>query len=111
LNKKVFSVFPPCVIVVANHNPAKTGTEAVGKLSGFIAAIRRCVSDALALIVFAVAMAIAPICALAAPYADFVIDARTGEVLAPDQRRCAAAPGVADQDDDAVYRVSGHRAG
>jgi D-alanyl-D-alanine carboxypeptidase len=50
-------------------------------LSGFIAAIRRCVSDALALIVFAVAMAIAPICALAAPYADFVIDARTGEVL------------------------------
>ena len=50
-------------------------------MSGFIAAIRRCVSDALALIVFAIAMAIAPICALAAPYADFVIDARTGEVL------------------------------
>jgi D-alanyl-D-alanine carboxypeptidase len=50
-------------------------------LSGFIAAIRRCVSDALALIIFAVAMAIAPVCALAAPYADFVIDARTGEVL------------------------------
>ena len=50
-------------------------------MSGFIAAIRRCVSDALALIIFAVAMAIAPVCALAAPYADFVIDARTGEVL------------------------------
>ena len=45
------------------------------------APIRRCISHAWAVIILALGLALLPLAALAAPYADFVIDARTGEVL------------------------------
>lgn len=46
-------------------------------MGSFSAAVHR----AFAIAFFMIASVIAPVCALAAPYADYVIDARTGEVL------------------------------
>lgn len=43
--------------------------------------VQRCISDLWTLAVLAVAMLLLPMGLMAAPYADFVIDARTGEVL------------------------------
>lgn len=62
-------------------NPENTGAEAVGKVTDIFAPIRRCISGALSLTILALALVAMPLCAWAAPYADFVIDARTGEVL------------------------------
>lgn len=43
--------------------------------------VQRCISDLWTVAVLAVAMLLLPMGLMAAPYADFVIDARTGEVL------------------------------
>ena len=41
----------------------------------------QCVSRTLMIVTFALALLLAPLAVLAAPYADYVIDVRTGEVL------------------------------
>lgn len=62
--------------------PAKTvGTEAVGKVTNVFARIRQCIIHARTIAILAFALVLLPLGVLAAPYADFVIDARTGEVL------------------------------
>ena len=50
-------------------------------MTNIFAHVRRCISYAWAVGILALAFALLPLAALAAPYADFVIDARTGEVL------------------------------
>lgn len=50
-------------------------------MTNIFAPFRRCITFAWAVAVLALSLALVPLAALAAPYADFVIDARTGEVL------------------------------
>jgi D-alanyl-D-alanine carboxypeptidase len=62
--------------------PAKTeGTEAVDKVTYVSARIGQCIWHALKLTVLTLTMALTPLGVFAAPYADMVIDARTGQVL------------------------------
>ncbi len=50
-------------------------------MTNIFAHARRCIFGAWAVTILALGFALLPLVALAAPYADFVIDARTGEVL------------------------------
>lgn len=50
-------------------------------MTNIFAHVRRCTSRAWAVTILVLGLALLPLAALAAPYADFVIDARTGEVL------------------------------
>ena len=52
-------------------------------------------------------LVVVPLSAMAAPYAAYVIDARTGKVIHSRNADTRLHPGIPDQDDDPLHRLSG----